>query len=196
MMIGPWNKLVKMVQRVKLLLSGKIEPSWQQIEYFNPEWKQRIRIMSQYIAETDSVVDLGCGQKWLKEFLSPLNRYTGVDYRQRDGETIICDFNKYEYPNIPADVYFISGCLEYVDDYESLIENVANNCRRCIISYCGIEDFSDMRLRRQRAWVNDMSRQQLIDVFGRKGMDLVREDRTQTNNSIFVFGKKGCSSNG
>lgn len=167
----------------------KNRPTWRQIEYFNTEWKNRIRIMSQYIGKGDSVVDLGCGQKWLKEFLTPENRYTGVDYRKRNDETIICDFNSHEYPNLSADVYFISGCLEYVEDYDDFIDNAVNLCRRCIISYCCIEDFPDKSLRRRRAWVNDLAREQLIKAFEQKGMRLTCEDKTMTNNSIFIFDK-------
>jgi hypothetical protein len=149
--------------------------------------------MSQYIGKNDSVVDLGCGEMWLKCFLEPSNKYTGVDYRKRDENTIICDFNKGMYPNINADVYFISGCLEYVVNYESLIDNISNYCRMCILSYCCIEDFPDMILRRKRAWVNDLGKLQLINIFASKGMELTNEAKTLTNNSIFIFRKRGHS---
>lgn len=179
----------KIKKKIKVLIFSKINPTWGKIEYFNPEWKDRIKRMARYIGETDSVVDLGCGQQWLREFLSPTNKYTGVDYRRRNSETMVCNFNRQEYPNVKADVYFISGCLEYVEDYEKFIENIVSFCRRCIISYCCMEDFPDKSLRRQRAWVNDLTKEQLIEAFVRRGMKLTCEDKTPTHNSIFVFDK-------
>lgn len=181
----------KIARKIRGLVFGKINPTWTQIEYFNPEWKNRIRVMSQYIGSTDSVIDLGCGQMWLKEFLSSSNRYTGVDYQQRDDKTIVCDFNKHEFPKVSADVYFVSGCLEYIKDHETFIEKIAAGCKRCVISYCCIEDFSDIALRRQRAWVNDLGREQLVELFVSKGMVFTCENKTLTNNSIFVFDKEG-----
>lgn len=161
--------------------------TWSEIEYFNPEWKNRIKIMSQYIGPTDSVVDFGCGEMWLKEFLGRGNQYIGVDYKKRDGETLVCDFNQGEYPNVIGDVCFVSGCLEYIVDYEALIKHIANRFSRCIISYCCIEDFSNMDARRQRTWVNDLSRDQVITIFEANRMKLNVENKTLTNNSIFVF---------
>jgi SAM-dependent methyltransferase len=185
------DTVLKIARKVKWLVFGQAKPTWKQIEYFNPEWKNRIRVMSQYIRRNDSVLDLGCGQMWLKEFLLPSNQYTGVDYQQRDSETIVCDFNRCEFPNVSADVFFVSGCLEYIHDFESFIENIANSCRRCIISYCCMDEFSDIQMRRQRAWVNDLTREQLLEMFFSKGMRLTCEDKTLTNNAIFIFDNKG-----
>ncbi|QVW33809.1 hypothetical protein KIP69_09345 [Geobacter sulfurreducens] len=168
-----------------------LKPTWSQIEYFNPDWKHRISLMATHIPEYASVVDLGCGRMWLREFLSPTNKYFGVDYCQRDSETIVVDLNKKQYPNIVADIFFISGCLEYVDDYESLVRYISNQCKRCIISYCSTDEFSDIAMRRKRAWVNDLSRSQLVDLFARNDMKLTCEDITITNNLIFIFDKNG-----
>ncbi len=85
-------KLIKkIINRVRKTL--RLKPVWQQIEYFNPDWKGRIGKMASHIAPGESVVDLGCGQMWLKEFLSASSRYTGVDYTQRGADTIVADFN-------------------------------------------------------------------------------------------------------
>jgi len=184
------RKAKRTLKSVLRAISGKGSTHWSEIEYFNPEWKNRIKKMAQYIGDTESVVDLGCGEMWLREFLTPQNTYTGVDYAQRNGDMLVCDFNAGQYPGVKADVYFVSGCLEYVDDYAALIDQIVAHCRTCIISYCCIEDFSDLALRRQRAWVNDLNRQQLIDVFADRGMQLDTENKTLTNNSIFVFRSK------
>lgn len=179
--------MLKFVRRAAGTVFGKVNPTWAQIEYFNPEWKHRIQVMSQYVGKTDSVLDLGCGQMWLKEFLSSSNSYTGVDYQQRDSETIVCNFNNHEFPDVKADVFFISGCLEYVIDPGAFICRIAAGCKRCIISYCCLEEFPDIAKRREHAWVNDLSKDQLIELFARNGMDLAFEDKTVTNNCILIF---------
>jgi len=133
------------INRVRKVLG--LKPKWKQIEYFNPDWKSRIKKMASYIAIGESVVDLGCGQMWLREFLPGSNKYTGVDYRQRGEGTLVVDFNNGEFPDVKADVFFSSGCMEYVVDYDSFIEKIARVGRRCIISYCCIEDFKEKEKR-------------------------------------------------
>ena len=166
---------------------GRGQNNWSEIEYFNPEWRQRIQEMAQHIEDDESVVDLGCGQMWLRDFLAPGNTYTGVDYRQRGEDTLVCDFNQGEFPDIHADTYFVSGCLEYVVDHEAFIGDISRHCRTCIISYCCVEDFANISLRRHRAWKNDLNRDQLVNVFEQFGMSLKTENKTDSKNSIFVF---------
>lgn len=166
-----------------------LKPVWQQIEYFNPDWKGRIQKMAAHIKKGESVVDLGCGQMWLKEFLPGSNKYTGVDYKHRGEGTVVADFNKGDFPEAKADVFFVSGCMEYVNDHHAFIGNIARSGRRCVISYCCVEDYPEIEKRRERAWVNDLTRAQVIACFEKNRMFLTVEDKTESNNSIFVFEK-------
>mgnify|MGYP002640016923 FL=1 len=55
-------------------------------------WKDRARAMSQLIPEDVKVLmDIGCGEELLKEFLCKDIKYYGLDYCERNKETIICD---------------------------------------------------------------------------------------------------------
>ena len=72
--------------------------NWKDIEYFDDKWKLRIDKMSKYIERNDSVMDLGCGKMWLKKHLHETNLYIPVDYKNRGEGTIICEFNKNEFP--------------------------------------------------------------------------------------------------
>ncbi len=47
----------------------KKEKEWQDIEFFNEEWKDRIMLMASFIEKESSVMDLGCGRMWLLDFL-------------------------------------------------------------------------------------------------------------------------------
>ena len=163
--------------------------SWREIEYFDEAWKLRINMMSSYIIENTSVVDLGCGPMWLSNLLGDRNTYFGVDYVKRDDKTIVCDFNKYEFPCIYADYYFISGCLEYVNDVEWFIESISKYTSRIIISYCILENFPDLHLRKSYAWVNNFTQKNLLDLFLSEKYELINIQETPSRNIIFYLEK-------
>ncbi len=165
---------------------------WKRIEYFNEDWKQRIEMMSRYIDKNDSVVDMGCGLMWLEKYIPNTVEYHAVDYKYRDKNTVICDFNKLEYPNISADIYFLSGLLEYIRHPNSLIENICTYSEKCIISYCTVDIFDDIPLRRYRGWESHLSKSELIDIFTKNNMYLLSSECTATENTVFVFCKAKC----
>ena len=170
----------------KALLIGKGTRTWINIEYFDPSWTKRIKEMSKYIQPGKSIIDLGCGKMWLKQYLKD-NKYFPVDYTDRGEGTIICDFNTGEFPEINADVAFISGALEYVEDPDWFISNVSKRCSECVISYCTIEDYPDVKFRNKQGWVNSYSNQEIIDLFAKFGFKLVAENTNIPKNRIFYF---------
>jgi len=173
--------------RIQSAITGR--RSWQTLEYFDESWKRRIEEMASYVDSGESVIDLGCGKMWLRSFLKG-NIYHGVDYTQRDPNTIVADFNRYQYPDIEADVAFISGALEYVEDYDWFIHQVSTHSRKCIVSYCTTEQFPAVRMRRQKAWKNHLSRSALLEVFEKNEMRLDRESTAIAQNPIFIFSKR------
>jgi hypothetical protein len=162
---------------------------WREIEYFDESWKKRIHQMSKYITPTDSIVDYGCGKMWLKEFIAPSNAYYGVDYQKREEGTIVCDFNKKEFPGIRTSVSFISGCLEYIDKPSWFIKNIALYHEKCIISYCCNDNFNNIVERKQLGWKNNLSKKDLIALFEKEGLYLKSNEATPTVNQIFYFEK-------
>ena len=50
---------------------------WEAIEYFDEKWQARIKTMAQYIKKDESIIDMGCGMGWLKNYLSEQQNYTG-----------------------------------------------------------------------------------------------------------------------
>lgn len=172
--------------RAQWLTTG--QRSWQRLEYFDESWKKRIETMASYIQPGESVVDLGCGRMWLKPFLKN-NVYYPVDYTQRDQSTVVADFNTHEFPEIVADVAFVSGTLEYVEDYGWFVGQVCSRSKRCILSYCTTEHYPSMRTRSQKAWKSHLSRSALLGVFEECGMHLDAENSAVPQNPIFVFSK-------
>ncbi|MDX1700918.1 MAG: hypothetical protein R3250_09890, partial [Melioribacteraceae bacterium] len=81
-----------------------IKPDWRDIEYFDKTWKDRIKKMTAYLpGDVKSVVDLGAGKEWLREFLPKDVMYYPVDLKKISNQTIECDFNKKQFPDISCD---------------------------------------------------------------------------------------------
>jgi hypothetical protein len=142
--------------------------------------------MAAYIPPNASVMDLGCGSGGLNEIVG-LTNYTGVDYRPRGENTVVCDFNKKQFPNLWRDVAFVSGCLEYVTDYRWFIAQICDKTNMCVLSYCPIETHSDLAGRRRAGWVNDLTIDEIRREFDRREFSLSDEAVTPTRNAILVF---------
>jgi len=166
--------------------SSKIK-SWKDVEYFDTIWKVRIETMSQFIYPTAVVMDLGCGKMWLREYLHYTNIYIPVDYLKRDQNTMVCDFNNYEFPTQVVDISFISGCLEYINDHSWFVKNVCLQSNRCIISYCILEKFPNITNRKKAHWVNNLSEKDLINLFSKNEYTLSHQIISQTENNIYCF---------
>ena len=145
--------------------------------------------MSTFINPNDSVLDLGCGKMWLKEYLKETNMYFPSDYIKRSNECEVVDFNKRQFPKISVNVVFASGVLEYVDNPQWFVNEINKCSFRCIISYCSTNYFPDINNRKSLKWVNNFSEVDLIELFTKYNFVLKEKLLTDTNNSIFVFDK-------
>lgn len=176
--------VLKVFRRVFRKFFPKKYLDWKKIEYFNTDWKSRIEIMSQFIKSGDSVLDLGCGEMWLKEFMPKDCVYIPVDYRKRKEDTVVCDFNKNEFPEMKVEVGFISGCFEYIVDYNLFVGKLRKYCDRVIISYVSTEIQSNLRKRKNNAWRNHLDKNQFLKVFVRNGFNL---DKTVSDGQYVVY---------
>jgi hypothetical protein len=137
---------------------------WSDFEYFDDKWKRRIKRMSGMIENETSFLDIGCGKMWLKEFLPQGGVYHGCDYTRRDETTIICDFNKKEFPSLSIDCCFASGVIEYLDDPRWLFDQAFRSARSLIFSYCPLEIQPDLPYRKSLGWRNHVSREYFFDT--------------------------------
>ena len=175
------------LQRIKSIFKPPKPTIWQSIEYFDESWKNRIaRMVSLLPLITKSIVDLGCGKMWLKEFLHSDITYYGVDYTKREDETIICDLNRQEFPKIYADCYFLSGIVEYINNVNWLCNNLSRYTNVVILSYCS----KDSVKYRQPAWVNHFSRIDLLNKFEETGFKMEKMIENFNGNDIFLLIKK------
>jgi hypothetical protein len=166
---------------------------WTEVERFDESWKSRIEAMAAYIRAGDAVVDVGCGPMWLRQYLPAGARYTGIDYKYRGEGMVVCDLNASPLPELPADIYFISGCLEYVQQPPVLIERMAALTRRCVISYCCIDEYPDVHNRSKRAWVNSFSADEVRQLFRQAGFECSESKKLVSGNTLFFFEKKAVA---
>ena len=176
---------------IKKILSWEKQPTWINIEYFNTRWKKRIYEMSKFIEPSDkSILDLGCGKMWLKEYLKPDIIYYGCDYKLRDKNTLVCDFNKMQFPEIFVDICFASGILEYIEDLDWFFDEIRKNCNTFIVSYCILEYNKNIVTRRRNGWKNHLNSTDLIEKIESKGFLLINSSDKIKGNCILKFEKK------
>lgn len=115
--------------------------------YDRPEWRKRMVALSAFISDEDkSVMDLGAGNLQLRRILNRNVKYYPVDCRKTSNDTIVCDFNKLEFPDQKVDVIFAAGILGYISDPEWFLTEISTHCRKLIISYKGRENYANQPL--------------------------------------------------
>lgn len=166
------------------------DPTWPEVERFDPRWRTRIERMASFINRDDNfIVDVGCGPMWLRELIPQHANYIGLDYIARGDGSLICDLNKDDLPELNADVWFLSGCLEYFDHPDAIIQNLAPMAKKCILSYCTTDNFPGKKWRRERGWRNDLSKRDIEEIIRSASMVLQHHEFLPSKDSIFVFTK-------
>jgi coenzyme F420-reducing hydrogenase beta subunit len=99
-------------------------------------FRKRIVVMARFLNEQDrSVMDLGAGVMYLRELLGNDVKYYPVDIEKRCEKTIVCDFNKGEFPDIKTDAAVLAGVLEYISDVKTFLSLTAMASDKIILSY-------------------------------------------------------------
>jgi hypothetical protein len=154
-------------------------------------WTDRIELMARFIKPGSSVLDMGCGTMALKKYLPPGCSYQSCDVAARESATIVCDFNKNEYPPVKQyDYVFCSGVLEYIHDVPGFLKELRKYSDTVIVSYVATKSNNRKRIRKRRGldWVNHYNFFEIIVVVLRSGYTVqkVMDFATQ---KIFVLNK-------
>ena len=114
--------------------------SWQSDEqenqgiFINNAWEARAKYMASMIPlEVKSVMDIGCGDQKLRKYLRTDIEYYGLDYIDRGNNTIVCNLNKDEFPQISVDLYYLAGLLCYLDKPENLLKNIGKSTAKYVL---------------------------------------------------------------
>lgn len=166
---------------------------WEDLEG-NIDWnlmRPSVELLSKWIPETvESVADYGAGQMYLKTFLRPGVKYYPIDYIKRFPETIVCDLNTGNFPELHTDVAVLNGVLEFLMIAEELLEYVCSHTeKRIIISYMTVDKFPDQTARRVSGYISDLTESKILSQLNRGGFQLIQQevDPLDGRDSIYLF---------
>ncbi len=164
-----WYQQQKILELQKRLSKYESFNQWENVEYFR-DWSDRSEIMSNMISSTcKSIMDLGCGEGHIRKYIDSSIQYYGVDYVERDNDTIICDLAIGEFPDIKVDTIFIAGVLEYLNNWEYVLSECCGHCKQVVLSYSTTEKYQD----RNPIFVNNLSEEQIIQAMNNNGFELI-----------------------
>lgn len=101
-----------------------------------PRWASRNIILKDYDIENKTVLDFGCGDKSICNYLSFKN-YVGYDLNPLADYQI--DFNKKFTIKHTAEVGLVLGVLEYLDDPNKFLKTIQPTCKRFIFMVLAIK---------------------------------------------------------
>ena len=161
------------------------------------KWEKRNKEIASLISKKcSSVMDFGAGNMQLRKYISSNVTYFPVDYIERCKDTIVCDFNKHEFPKQKADCSVLSGCFEYIKDTEWFLNELNDSTNKeLIISYNTIEDLPDIALRENSGFQNHFTFNDFVYQIQRAGFLLYSYQRHLPESEIheqwiFKFLKK------
>lgn len=161
------------------------------VDFSLGSWDFRIETMAEMIGDDcKTIMDLGCGSMSLKRYLPNGINYIPVDHIARNEETIVCDFNRKEFPNKRADYIVASGIMEFVKDLDWFVESICNKCNCAIVSYNSINSFSNVALRHKYSWVNNYTTAQIVMKFNKNGFVLEDDRICNSEDVLLKFCKK------
>jgi hypothetical protein len=163
------------IDRAKALARKTDNARWSDPTSLETAWDARAELAAQFIPAGARVLDLGCGRMSLQRFLPGGCRYQGCDLVARDPQTIVCDFNKGEFPveaASDADIITVLGVLEYVIDPEAFFQRLLSSKRDVVLSYCAT-DLSGTNDRASLGWLTHFSFLDLAELFDRHGFRIV-----------------------
>lgn len=172
------------------------EVFWTDLED-NIDWnlmKPSVEVIAGWIGnDTDSVIDYGAGQMYLKKLISSNIEYYPVDYFKRFPETIVCDLNEGVFPDIATDTAVLNGVLEFLKTASELLKYVCKKTtRRIILSYMTVDKYSNKDSRRASGYVSDLSENEILNILSENGFVLVKStsDPIDKTDTIYLFEKR------
>lgn len=169
-----------------------MENTWKDNYEYLDFYKERYKFMSSFLnfEKIESIMDLGAGPEFLREFIPVKCKYYPVDYLKKTENTIIRDFNKGEFFEEKVDVIFAEGLLEYIYNLPDFIKKI-NKYTNCIIAtYRFPELYPELN---RDILVNHYSQKELFNIFKKAGFKLTLKPIYNKDFTVFIFTKNNCS---
>ena len=136
-----------------------------------------------------TVLDVGCGKMWLREFLNENIAYYGMDYVKRNDDTIVCNLNNREFTDMKFDAVLCSGVIEYIheENLSWFFEKIHETAPVLIVSYNTRDNVPSVYVRKMNFWKNHMYREEFISLVKSSGFRLDASSEKVSGNEIFRF---------
>lgn len=109
--------------------------TWFDEKRYDPSWSRRAKRAARFIRPGERVVDLGCGQMHLRDFLPAGCTYTPSDVKAWTPEVIVCDLDKGEFPEGEFDVATFLGVVSFLEYPASALKLAHQSAGRLIVSF-------------------------------------------------------------
>lgn len=107
----------------------------------NP-WSERWKFVKDYIPNDVSIVDFGCGNKELLDYITPAH-YLGIDLL--NSADLVANLDEPFYLDKKFDVAVLLGVLEYVNDPEYTLNNIVHNADHFVVLSLPVKKKSEWR---------------------------------------------------
>jgi hypothetical protein len=160
---------------------------WKDSSQLRPAWEPRAKAAARFIQPGKKVMDLGCGNMAIERYLPVDCGYIPVDLVSRDSRTVVCNFNRGEFPEKgDAQLIICLGLLEYMVDIESFIERLSTYELPVILSYAPT-DLTEHIDRQSAGWLNHLDANTLRNMIAHCGFKIQSESFFQQFQILLVL---------
>ena len=156
----------------------------------------KYNVVSKMIPEKcTTVIDLGAASGMLENYLNKNVTFIPVDYMKIRDDEVICDFNKYEFPDIDEDkkncCIVMCGIIQAVKDWKWLLRKSGESADTIIISHNDIVRVNRDFRREKLTWNNAVFNHQIILEMKKIGYEMVEAYDFQLRVVLMRFDKVG-----
>lgn len=156
----------------------------------------KYNVVSKMIPEKcTTVIDLGAASGMLENYLNKNVTFIPVDYMKIRDDEVICNFNKYEFPDIDEDkkncCIVMCGIIQYVKDWKWLLRKSGESADTIIISHNDIVRVNRDFRREKLTWNNAVFNHQIVLEMQKIGYKMVEAYDFQLRVVLMRFDKVG-----
>jgi hypothetical protein len=157
---------------------GTQKKRWSNLDNYDVVWDERTALVAMMIDKNTSVLEFGAGRERLKDFLPEGCVYQPSDITMRSADTIVCDLNK-NFPALPQtyDYIVLSGVLEYIQNIDTLLQNIRKYCRFAVVVYVSTDRLECISTRMRQGWVNHLTETQFLQSISKANFTIVEQQR-------------------
>lgn len=160
--------------KVKCSNSGGDRHRWGDRDEYRDFWTSRAELAATLVPDRASILEIGVGLGAFRALVAGRCDYLGADLVPLDEATAPLDVELDPLPSGTFDFVVMLGVLEYLHAPEAALAKIFATCQRVLLSYCAVRETQAevVAIRRERGWLNDYSRADLIEIAERRGWRL------------------------